>query len=95
MRWWRFNQERFDNEIYRWTEVMPGDVVQSRGTCAWRLKDFFGRGDETRHLVLMQQPVLVVGRIPGIWGEASHEEHSVTFLCVSRHGLIVVVQHLS
>jgi hypothetical protein len=106
MRWHRFNQEEdrrknddpIDWEIVRWTSVMPGDVVQSRGTRAWRLEDLYDRHVKgTKIYTLHSSPVLVLSRIPGIPGEehdADFEEEYVTFVCLSRHGLIAVIGDL-
>jgi len=98
MKWWRFNQEerkegeRLSYEFMRWTNVMPGDVVQSRGTLAWRLEDLKERYNEkTRHYRLQSAPVLVLSRIPGIPGEDVDKSEYVTFLCLTRHGLLAVI----
>ena len=100
-RWHRFAQDRGpdgsfvpDIEVTRWSDVLPGDIVQSNGTHAYRLEDFYGRDYDTRTLVLRHRPVLVLARIPGIIDDpgAPRDHNYVTFVCLSRHGLIVVVQ---
>jgi hypothetical protein len=88
------------HEIWRWTDVMPGDVVQSRGTQAYRQRDFIGRDADTRVLRLYGAPVLCLARFDGIPGEAATEGPSSwpakrTFVCLSRHGIIVVVQNVA
>ena len=92
-KWWRFGQdgEAFDIEAWQWSQVMPGDVVQSMGTFAFKQRDFIGRTEETKGLRLKSAPVLVLSRVRGIPGEEEPGEH-VTFVCLSRHGLILVVQ---
>ena len=92
--WHRFGQDdRLDMETWRWTHVVPGDVVQSRGTCAYRLRDFASRDENTRILVLKEAPILVLSRQSGVPDES--DPGALTFVCLSRHGLIVVVTHLS
>lgn len=81
-----------DLEAWRWTDVMPGDVVQSKGTYAYRQRDFIGRDDDTPMLTLHSSPVLVLARIPGIPGERPDDLEYNTFVCLSRHGLIIVAQ---
>jgi len=92
--WWRFNQEpdgKVDPEAFHWTHVKPGDVVQSRGTNAFRQRDFVGRTMDTKVLTLARSPVLVLSRHEGIPGEESPGD-TVTFTCLSRHGIIIVLQ---
>lgn len=95
MKWHRFNQDEnakeLDFEIFHWTDVMPGDIVQSRGTSAFKQRDFVGRTEDTRVLRLHSSPVLVLSRHEGIPGEEEPGQCR-TFVCLSRHGLIVVVQ---
>jgi len=94
MKWHRFGQEEnepFDKEAWHWTDVMPGDVVQSKGTHAYRQRDFIGRTDLTHTLHLKYAPVLVLSKHFGIPGEEPPESGYVTFVCLSRHGLIIVV----
>lgn len=95
-KWWRFNQGDDDSEenfkqIFRWTNVMPGDVVQSRGTCAYHLRDFEHRNGDTKILTLAGAPVLVLTRYDGIPNEKDADSGYITFICLSRHGLIVVI----
>ena len=71
--WHRFNQdkdvEKIDEECWRWTSVMPGDVVQSNGTFAYKRRDFIGRDENTKGLILRSVPILVLSRHEGIPGE--------------------------
>jgi hypothetical protein len=91
-RWHRIGQdEKVDAEAWKWTDVKPGDVVQSRGTIAYKMRDFIGRDDDTDVMQLHSAPVLIIARIPGIPGEEPPGDH-VTFVCLSRHGIILVVQ---
>lgn len=103
--WHRFNQHEEDNpnremdwEFLHWTDVMPGDVVQSRGTCAYKMRDFETRpiqellkDDNAKVLRLHSAPVLVLSRHEGIPGE-DYPGRVRTFVCLSRHGLLVVLQ---
>lgn len=81
-----------DDEVFRWTNVMPGDVVVSPNTRAYRLCDFHERYNPTTELYrLHSSPLLVVSRIDGV----PHEEDSgafTTFVVLSRHGLLVIIQ---
>lgn len=76
---------------------MPGDVVQSAYTIAFKQCDFIARNLETKTLKLMHAPILVLARIDGVPGE-DHEincfpgKKNVTFVCLSRHGIIIVPQ---
>jgi len=89
--WHRYGQDgKADLRAWEWTDVLPGDVVQSRGTIAYKMRDFVGRDDKTKVLYLHSHPVLVLSRNRGIPGEEPPGEY-VTFTCLSRHGLIVVV----
>ena len=94
--WWRFGQDgKPDMEAWKWTHVMPGDVVQSRGTVAYRHRDWENRNDEKTHVVqLHSAPMLVLSRIPGIPGPDGEgpESGHVTFVVLSRHGLLILVQ---
>ncbi len=94
--WWRFGQdEKPDMEIWRWTDVMPGDIVQSRGTIAYKHRDWENRLDEETKVVrLHSAPVLILARIPGIPGPDGEgpESGHVTFVCLSRHGLLILTQ---
>ena len=94
MKWHRYNQDddpnKFDFESQRWSTVLPGDVVQSRGTIAYKLRDFPGRNSETKILRLHSSPVLVISRHNGVPDEADMDDW-LTFVCLSRHGLIVVL----
>ena len=93
VKWHRFGQDgKFDPEAFKWTDVLPGDVVQSRGTFAYKQRDFIGRDDDTKVMQLHSSPVLVLARIPGIPGEAEPDSGMVTFLLLTRHGLVIVVQ---
>lgn len=102
MKWHRFGQldNNTSNDLYefmKWTNVMPGDVVQSWGTYAWNRDDFRRRYDKgVKHYRLKMAPVLVLSRIPGIPGEEGLKEEGdlVTFTCLSRHGIIVVLGDL-
>lgn len=91
-RWHRFGQDgKFDEEALHWIDVHPGDMVQSRGTFAYKQRDFIGRTDDTKVLQLHSSPILVLSRVDGIPGEEPPGEW-VTFTCLSRHGIIIVTQ---
>ena len=75
---------------------MPGDVVQSKGTIAYKIDDFYFRDDpQVKFYRLHKSPVLVLARINGIPGEVGAPEGRVTFVCLSRHGIIIVVNDLN
>lgn len=90
-KWHCIGQEGVDLDAWKWTDVQPGDVVQSRGTFAYKMRDFIGRDDDTKVMQLHSAPILVIARVPGIPGEEEPGDH-VTFVCLSRHGIILVVQ---
>lgn len=101
MKWHRFNldeeKEEIDWECWRWTDVMPGDVVQSKGTMAWKREDFLHRHEEgTRYIRLAgNSPLLVLSRIAGVPGEdKSLKKTHVTFTCLCRYGLVIVLGDL-
>lgn len=88
--------ERGDKEAHLWTNVLPGDVVQSYGTLAYRLHQFTGRDEHTDVYMLHSAPILVLSRSPGVPGEdpvGADHDHRTTYTCLSRHGLIVVLQY--
>lgn len=80
-------------ETQRWEKVMPGDVVQSHGTVAKLLKDMYVKNEKVKVLTLAQSPVFVLSRHVGVPGETDDPD-LLTFVCLSRHGLIVVTTSL-
>lgn len=77
---------------------MPGDVVQSKGTLAWKREVFHLRHEEgTKHLRLGgNSPLLVLSRIPGVPGEDKElEESFATFVCLSQYGILIVLADLN
>jgi len=82
-----------DEEVFRWTHVYPGDVVVSPGAIAYKAKDFIGRNDKTRILQLRFRHLLVLSRVDGVPGEEGPEGGMRTFVCLSRHGIIILVQN--
>jgi hypothetical protein len=100
MVWWRFNMDKDATSEARrvewlqsqtWSDVAPGDMVQSKGTLAWRPEEVLLRTSaHTRVFHLKGAPILVLSRTKGVPGEAD-SDHLLTFLCLSRHGLIVVL----
>lgn len=91
MKYWHF--ERSDPETQRWTHVKPGDMVHSPGTCGWR---FMHRGQREAHnmLVFAHRLLLVLARYEGPPDDTA-ETGVTTFLCLSRHGLVFIVQDTS
>jgi hypothetical protein len=82
-------------EAWKWTHVMPGDMVQSRGTVAYKHRNWELRNlDDTKIVRLHSAPVLVLARIPGIPGPDGEgpESGHVTFVCLSRHGILILTQ---
>lgn len=79
-----------DRESWLWSKVLPGDMVQTWGTLAYKQRNFVGRTDDTKVLSLRGSPILVLSRNEGIPGEEEPGQHR-TFVCLSRHGIIVIV----
>lgn len=90
--------ERNDPETRFWTNVMPGDLVRSPGTHAIMVKDFykycygtFKERDNVGILTLANGPLLVIAKIFGCPNMKLWSMY-VTFVVISRHGLLVVLQ---
>jgi hypothetical protein len=79
-----------DREAWLWSKVMPGDMVQTWGTLAYKHRDFIGRDKDTEVLSLRGSPILCLSRHEGIPGEEEPGEHR-TFVCLSRHGIVLIV----
>ena len=93
--WHRFNVDGTrDPQVAWWwpADVEPGDVEQVYGTQAYMLRDFVGRTDETPGLFLHSAPILILSVHAGIPGELTPSSAVRTYVALSRHGLIVIVQ---
>lgn len=100
MQWHAFNvddnKKEIDYEGFRWTNVMPGDIVQSKGSIGYKREDIYRRYDPgVKIYKLKYAPMLVLSRIPGIPGEESELEKAfVTFTLLTRHGILCVITDL-
>jgi hypothetical protein len=81
------------DDRWRWKDVMPGDLVHSPFTHAWKARDFADRDENTRHLNLRDGLLLVLTRIDGCPGDDTYDVPAayVTFIVWSRHGPLVIV----
>lgn len=81
-------------ERWRWTDVIPGDLVHSPFTQAYYARDFATRTEDTKILSLRDGLLLVLTRIDGCPGDDAYNDPSrfVTFVVWSRHGALVIVQ---
>lgn len=76
-----------------WRDVRPGDVLHSPGTNAFTMHDFSIRGDPHAKVMTMgPRLLLVVSRHDGIPGDPS-QSNAVTFVVLSRHGPLIVIQN--
>lgn len=75
-----------------WRDVVPGDVLHSPGTNAFTMADFARRGEDTKVMTMGQRLLFVVSRHDGIPGDHG-QPNAVTFVVLSRHGTLVVIQN--
>lgn len=93
--------KRSDTEVMHWTNVVPGDLVHSPGALAILGKDFYAychgstkERDDTAILTLADGVLLVLSRSEGCPGMENWDEFVTfnTFVVMSRHGLLVLMQ---
>lgn len=89
-------------DVWSWQHVMPGDTVVSQGSLAFFARDYLTRNEDTKVLKLALAPILCLARVPGTispstdkhWNDMEgHHDSLITFVVLSRHGVLVVVQH--
>ena len=82
-----------DKEVHSWTHVLPGDLVISPGTYAYRVGDVHVRNeDNTKMYSLAYGLLLIITRSPGTPEDPMYDGCS-TFVVLSRHGLLTTIQY--